>query len=118
MDKNFIKNYDENGGIRFYFDVDVECPKKLHDSHSDLPFLPERMKVNKCNKLICNLYNKKNHAVHIRTLKQALMQGLKLKKVHKVPQFNQKRWLKPYIDMNILLKKRQKTILKKTFLSS
>ena len=43
------------------------------------------------------------------------MQGLKLKKVHKVPQFNQKRWLKPYIDKNILLKKEAKNNFEKDF---
>ena len=40
-------------------DIDVEYPKNLHDLHSDLPFLPERMKIDKCNKLVCNLYDKK-----------------------------------------------------------
>ena len=59
IDKEFIKNYDENGNIGFYLEVDAECPKELHDLHNDLPFLPERMKVNKCNKLACNLYDKK-----------------------------------------------------------
>ena len=38
--------------------VDVKCPKNLHDLHSDLPFLPKIMKINKCNKLVCNLYDK------------------------------------------------------------
>ena len=60
--------------------VDVEYPKNLHDLHSDLPFLPERMKINKCSKLVCNLYDKNNYVVHIRSLKQALNHGLILKK--------------------------------------
>ena len=37
----------------------VEYPKNSHDLHSDLPLLPERMKINKCNNLLCNLYDKK-----------------------------------------------------------
>ena len=57
------------------------------------------MKINKCNKLVCNLYDKKT-VVHIRTLKQTLNHGLILKKVHRVIQFNQQAWLKPYIDMH------------------
>ena len=61
--------------------------------HSDLPFLPERMKINKCSKLVCNLHDKNNN-VHIRSLKQALDHGLILKKVRTVIQFNQKAWLK------------------------
>ena len=43
----------------------------------------------------------KKYLVHIRALKQALNHGLILKRVHRVIQFNQKAWLKPYIEMNI-----------------
>ena len=53
--------------------------------------------------------------VHIRALKQALMHDLKLKKVHKVLQFNQEAWLKPYIDMNIKLRKEAKNDFEKDF---
>ena len=88
--------------------VDVEYPKNLHDLHSDLPFLPERMKMNKCSKLVCNLYDKNNYIVHIEVSKQALNHGLILKKVHRVIQFNQKAWLKEYIDMNTELRKQAK----------
>ena len=66
------------------------------------------MKVNKGNKLVCNLYDKKNYVVHIRVLKQALNHGLKLKKVHKAFVFYQEPWLKIYTDMNIKLKKEAK----------
>ena len=68
--------------------------------HSDLPFLPERMKINKCSKLVCNLYDNNNYVLHIRSLKQALYHGLILKKAHRVIQFNQEAWLKECIDMN------------------
>ena len=62
--------------------------KNLHNFHSDLPFLPERMKISKCNKLVCSLYDKKSYVVHIRALKQALNHGLVLKKGHRVIKFN------------------------------
>ena len=52
----------------------------LHDLHSDLPFLAERMKINKCKKLVCNINDKENYVVHIRALKKALNHGLILKK--------------------------------------
>ena len=58
----------------------------------------------------------KNYIVHIRSLKQALNQGLILKKVHRVIQFYQKAWRKPYIDMNTKLRKKAKNDLKKDFL--
>ena len=83
--------------------------------HSDLPFLPGRMKANKCNKLVCNLYDKNNYVVHIRSLKQALNHGLIFKKVHRVIQFNQKAWLKEYIDMNTELRKQAKDDFEKDF---
>ena len=38
------------------------------------------------------------------SFKKTLNHGLILKKVHKVIRFNQKSWLKPYIDMNTKLK--------------
>ena len=85
--------------------MDVRYPKRLHDLHSDLPFLPERMEINKCKKLICNLSNKKKYVIHVNSLKQALNHGLKLKKIHRVIEFNQKEWLKPYIDMSTELRK-------------
>ena len=84
----------------YIFEVDVIYPKRLHDLHSDLPFLPERMKINKCKKLICNLSNKKKYVIYVNSLKKALNHGLKLKKIYRVIEFNQKEWLKPYIDMN------------------
>ena len=59
IDEEFIKNYDEDGDIGYFLEVDIEYPKKLHDLHSDVTFLPEKMEINKCNKLVCNLYDKK-----------------------------------------------------------
>ena len=114
-DEDFIKNSDKNSGKGYILEVDVEYPKNLHDLHSDLPFLPERMKIDKCNKLVCNLYDKKDYVVHIRSLKQALNHELILKKVHRIIQFNQKAWLKAYIDMNTELRKQAKNDFEKDF---
>ena len=82
IDEDFIKNYDENGDIGYFLKVDVKYPNEL-----------------------CNLHDKKNYVVHIRSLKQALNHGLILKKVHRVIPFYQEAWLKPYIDMNTELRK-------------
>ena len=83
--------------------------------HSDLPFLPERMKIDKCNKLVCNLCDKKNYVIHIRSLKQALSHKLILKKIHRVIQLNQEAWLKSYIDMNTELRKQARNDFEKDF---
>ena len=60
FDENFIKNYDKNSDIGYTLEVDVEYPKSIHKLHSDLPFVPERMKINKCNKLVCSVQDKEN----------------------------------------------------------
>ena len=60
INETFIKNYDEDNDKGCIFEVDIEYQKKLHDLHSDLPFLPERMKIDKCKKLVCNLHDKKD----------------------------------------------------------
>ena len=65
-----------------------------------MPFLSERIVINKTKKLDCNLHNKKSYVVHINILKQALNHGLKLKKVYRVIEFEQEAWLKKYIDFN------------------
>ena len=80
-----------------------------------MPFLPKRMKVNKCKKLVCNLYEKKDYVDHIRSLKQALNHGLKIKKIHKVLKCNQRAWLKSYIDKNTDLRKNAEHDFEKDF---
>ena len=105
INDEFIKNYNENDNKAYIREVDVKYLKKLQELHSHLLFLPERMEINNCKKLICNLYNMKKYVVHINSLKQALNHGLKLKKIHRMIEFNQEAWLKPYIDMNTELRK-------------
>ena len=60
INEEFIKNYNENDNKGYILEVDVKYLKRLHELHGDLPFLLERMKIDKCNKLVCNLFNKKN----------------------------------------------------------
>ena len=77
--------------------------------------MPEKIKINKIKKLICNLSDKENYVCHIRLLQQALNHGLILKKVHRVIQFNQEAWLKPCIDRNTELRKQPKNDFEKDF---
>ena len=104
FNEDFIKKYDEDSNTGYFLEVDIDYPKELFNFHKDLPFLPERKKVEKVEKLICSIEDKEKYVIHIRALKQALNHGLKLKKVHRVIRFNQKAWLKPYIDMNTKLR--------------
>ena len=73
------------------------------------------MKIEKFKKLAANLHDKNKYVVHISYLKQALNNGLILKKVHKVIKFNQNAWLKLYIDMNTDLRKKAKKLFWKRF---
>ena len=99
-----------NSDKGYTLEIDVDYPSKLHKLYSDMPFLPEKMKIDKTQKLVCNLRDKKRYVVHISILKQALNHGLKLKKVHRVIEFNQEAWLKKYIDMNTELRMNLKKI--------
>ena len=73
------------------------------------------MKIGKCNKLVFTVQDKENYVVHIKALKQSLHHGLIFKKLHSVIQFNQKAWIKPYIDMNTELKQKTKNEFEKDF---
>ena len=86
----FIKSYDDVSGEGYFFEVDVQYPGNLHNLYNDLPFLPERMKMEKVEKLVANLHDKEESFIHIRNLRQALNHKLVLKKVHNVIKFNQK----------------------------
>ena len=90
FNERFIKSYNENSDIGYFLEVYVEYPKRLFNLHKDLPFLPKREKIDKCKKLIYSIEDKERYVVHIRAYKQALTHGLKLKKVRRVIQFNQK----------------------------
>ena len=113
--QDFMKSYDEEGDVIYSLVVDIEYPKTLHMLHSDLPFLSEKMKINKCPKLVCNVTDKENYSIHIVGLKQALNHGLVLKKVHSVISFRQEARLKPYIDLNTELRKNAKNEFEKDF---
>ena len=78
-DDDFIKNYDENSDKGQILEVDVECLKNLHDLHSDLPFLPERMKIGKGKKLVCNLYDKKKLCCSYKVIKASIKSWANIK---------------------------------------
>ena len=98
-----------------FLEVNLEDPEKLHELQNDLPFLPERIKTEKVEKLVAKLRNKTEYAIHIRNLKRALNHGLVLKKGHKVIKFNQNSWLKSYIDIYTDLRKEAKNDFEKDF---
>ena len=62
------------------------------------------MEINRVEKLVPNLYNKKNYVIHIQALDQALSHGLILERIHRAIEFNHSAWMKSYIDFNTQLR--------------
>ena len=87
----------------------------MHDLHNDYPLVPERIEVNKVDKLIPNLRNKEKYVIHYENLKQYLSLGLKLTRVHRGIKFKESQWLKKYIDLNTDLRTAAKNDFEKDF---
>ena len=58
------------------------------------------MEINRVEKLVLNLRDKKNYVIYIQALNQALQHGLRLDRIHQGIEFDQSPWLKTYIDFN------------------
>ena len=112
MNKNELETWEKHSCV---LEVDLVYPKNLHDLHNDYPLAPERIKVNKVDKLIPNLWNKKNYVIHYENLKQYLSLGLKLTHIHRGIRFEEGQWLKKYIDLNTNLRTTATNEFKKDF---
>ena len=64
FNKDFI-NYNEESDGRYFLEADVQSLKKLLELHNDVPFLPERMNIEKVEKLVVNLDNKTEYVIVI-----------------------------------------------------
>ena len=112
MSEKELKNWKN---IPCILEVDLKYPQHLHDLHSDYPLAPERIKVNRVEKLIPNLNDKKNYVVHHETLKKYESLGLEVTKIHRGITFKESAWLKPYIDLNTKLRAQAKNDFEKDF---
>ena len=88
FNKDFIKNYIEESDEGHFFEVDVQYLEMLHELHNNFPFLSERIKIEKVEKLVANLHDKNEYFITIRNLKQALSHELVLEKVHRIIKLN------------------------------
>ena len=133
IEKTNLGKYTENNNKGLILEVDLEYPQELHNLHNDFPLGPEKMKVAKdmlsdyckkiadkfnissglVHKLIPTLNDKEKYILHYRNLQLYQSLGLKLKKIHRVLQFDQSPWLKQYIDFNTQKRTNAKTNFEK-----
>ena len=99
----------------YMLEVDVSYLKELHSPHNDLSFMCKRMEINRVEKLVPNLRDKKNYVIHIKVLDQALTHRLILDRIHRAIEFVQSAWMKPYIDFNTQFRTKAKNDFEKDF---
>ena len=80
FNKDFMKICNKDKVAGYFLEVDAQYSGKLHDLHNDLPYLLERMKIKKIEKILPNLNDKKEYVEYIKNLKQVLNHELVLKK--------------------------------------
>ena len=116
--------------------VDLEYPAYLHDAHNNnYPLAPEKKVIKaeqmseyqrrlmndldltmpNTDKLVLTLEDKEKYVTHYSNLQFYLRQGMRLKKVHRVIEFDQEPWMEPYIRMNTEFRKQAKSDFKTDF---
>ncbi|KXZ46501.1 hypothetical protein GPECTOR_43g938 [Gonium pectorale] len=123
-----IMTLDDEGSRGYVLMVDLAYPPELHEAHNLYPLAPEhmlvtedmaspynhrvaaacRLSLGECHKLVPNLHDKQNYVLHYTNLKTYLGLGMRLLRVHKVIEFDQRPWLRDYIADNT----RQRTLAK------
>ncbi|CAG9794210.1 unnamed protein product [Diatraea saccharalis] len=114
---NFDYKVPEDSDIGYILEVDLSYPKELHDLHSDFPLCPKKKTVDGADNklLVADFKEKKRYVIHHTFLALCERLGLKIDKIHRVLQFNQKPWLQRYIKNNIEKRKCAATDSEKKF---
>ena len=125
----------DDAPVGYILEVDLQYPSSLHDQHNDYPLAPKAMtistemlfpysthlaeelnlKTGNVQKLIPNLQDKVKYVLHYYNLELYLQLGMKLTKTHRVHQFQQRSWLKPYIELNTQMRAKAENAFEKDF---
>ena len=130
VDLQEILNTPSDSPVGYVLEVDLHYPDHLHDLYTDFPLAPTKETINfvwlgenqtrllemngtktfstKNKKLIQTLYDKTNYTIHYVTLKLYCELGLQVTEVPRVLQFDQSKWLQPYIQL-ITMKRKAST---------
>ena len=116
LDKaNYSMINPKKGDKGYIFEVDLEYPSELWDTHNDYSLAPERLNVIGVEKLISHFKPPQKYVIHYRNLRQCLEMGLRVTAVHRGLIFNQSPWMEPYIRKNTELRKTAANSFEKDF---
>ena len=119
--ENLIKLYNNTDDIGYFLEVDLQYPLEIKEKTKYFPLAPEHKivtnemlspfskmlkkkidaKNDKIPKLLSTQYDKIKYICHIENLQFYLRKGMKLTKVHRILKFQQKDFIKPYIEFCI-----------------
>ena len=125
-----ILNTPDDNDIGYFLELDLEYPHNIRQKTKYFPFAPENKSISKDDfspymksimpknyvshkKLICDWTDKRNYLIHYRMLKFYIIQGMKIKQVHRVISFKQSKWLEKYMDFNTQKKSSSKWLWKR-----
>ena len=131
---NFVLEQEDCQDTGYFFELDLEYPKKLHKIHDQYPLAPEHLEIKEemlsdfqkklgndldvkvgGSKLCLTLLDKEKYICHYRNLKLYLKKGMKIKKVRRVLEFQQAAWIKPYINLNTRLRQEAQNKFEQNF---
>ena len=128
-------NVEADSDIGHILEVDLSYPKELQDAHNEHPYCCEHttsrddvlspyaryiaekheLTIAKSSKLISSLTEKTRYVIHEMNLKQAVDAGLILTKIHRLVEYNQRPWMKDFLNFNINERKESKNEFEKGF---
>ncbi|PFX20964.1 hypothetical protein AWC38_SpisGene14564 [Stylophora pistillata] len=110
------KDFDKWESFACILEVDLKgVTSELHDHFNEYPPAPENLLIGKVKKLVCTLNEKKKYIVHHETLKHYMSLGIEIGKIHRIIRFEERPWMKKYIDLKTSLRAKANNDFEKDF---